>query len=145
MVQNRYTLPYQKELYMTNEELAKHWNISQEEVNRISKFINTNYKLDVVPVTDDSLEMWQGILYAYDPQNKYILMESKEKYASHDQAVLHWTRQIQNMEITPGQAKLMDVPVDAFRTIKPVNGYERVLEQTTSPVILNKFSKRQKG
>ena len=129
---------------MTNEELAKHWEVSLGEVNRISDFINKRYALDVIPVVDDSLKLWQGVMYAHDSQNKYILMESQDKFASRDQAILHWTKQIKNMKLTPGQAKLMKVPEDAFQVIKPVEGYERVLEQATTPVVLGKnFSKRQ--
>ena len=133
-----------KEQKMTNEELAKHWRFPQKEVERISALINDRYKLDILPTTEDSAKLWQGVMYAYDPHNKYILMESKDRFISRDQAILHWSRQIRNMKLTNGQAALMGVPVDAFRTIKPVDGYERVLKEATTPVILfGNFSKRQ--
>ena len=129
---------------MTNEKLVKHWKISLGEVKRISDFINKRYELDVIPVTDGSLKLWQGVMYAYDPKNKYILMESQDKFASRDQAILHWMKQVKNTKLSPGQAKLMGVPEDAFQVIKPIEGYERVLEQATTPIVLGKsFPKRQ--
>lgn len=124
---------------MTPKQLALHWRLSESEAEEISDFINTSYQLDIVPVADGAETFWQGIMYAHDLRNKYILMESQDKFASRDQAILHWTNQMHHQVIPSGQAKQMrsgrGIPTDAYLALKPVEGYERVLEQATTPAI----------
>ena len=128
---------------MTPKQLAQHWQISKTEAENISDFINNSYQLDVVPIAESTETFWQGVMYAHDPHNKYILMESQDKFASRDQAILHWTNQMHHHILPKDQAKLMrsghGVPTDAYLALTPVEGYERVIEQATTPVLrLNK-------
>ena len=123
---------------MTPKELAQHWQVSESEAENISEYINRFYKLDILPVKEDSKVFWKGVMYAFDPNNKYILMESKDQFISRDQAILHWTNQIQKRKIPLNQARQMrycqGVPTDAYVALKPVEGYERVIQQVTTPI-----------
>ena len=134
---------------MTPKQLAQHWRVSESEEENISDFINSSYQLDVIPVSGDSQLLWQGVMYAYDPHNKYVLMESQDKFASRDQAILHWTNQMHRRVIPSGQAKQMrsgrGVPTDAYLALKPVEGYERVLEQASTPAIILGKKSRQRN
>ena len=109
---------------MSPEELAKHWNVSLSEVQRISGFINSCYSVGIVPRTEDFCDVWKVILYAYDPRNKYVLMEDEGSYPDKVQAIIHGSRWAQNIKMTSGQAKNMGVPADAFLSLKPIEGYE---------------------
>ena len=123
---------------MTPKQLARHWQISDSEAEDISEFINRFYQLDVVALKEGSQILWQGVMYAFDPHNKYVLMESQEKYISRDQAILHWTNQIRHQLVPSGQAKQMrfghGVPTDVYLALKPVEGYDRVVEQMQPPI-----------
>ena len=118
---------------MTPEQLAEHWQVSVQEAEDISRFINRWYELDVVPVVERGKTMWQGRLYAYDPRNKYTLMESPEKYFSREEAVLKWTDYIHRYRLSSGQAQQMcshqGVPTDAYLALKPVAGYDRIARE----------------
>lgn len=131
---------------MTPKQLAEHWQISESEANNISGFINKFYELDVIPVNEGNQTFWQGVMYAYDPRNKYILMESDDKFISRDQAVLHWTNYVHQYQIPEGQAQQMrfgqGVPTDVFLALKPVDGYGRIMQQMQLSVKLNPFSKQ---
>ena len=124
---------------MTPKQLAMHWKVSDSEAENIFEFINKSYQLDVVPLKEDSQILWRGVMYAYDPRNKYILRESKEKYISRDQAIFHWTNQICRQLIPANQARQMrhgcGVPIDAYLALNPVEGYDRVIEQMQAPII----------
>ncbi len=113
---------------MTPKQLAKHWGISEVEAKNIADFINRSYELAVVPVSENSHTLWQGVVYAYDPKNKYVSRESNKKFSSREEAILQWTDQIRQHIIPEGQAKQMrsgmGVPVDVCIALKPVKGYE---------------------
>lgn len=113
---------------MTLQELAEHWKITESEAKNISDFINRWYELGIVPLTENGKTCWQGVLYAYDPRNKYILRESTQKFFSREEAIFSWTNQMWHCQISAGQARQMrsgqGVPTDVYLALKPVQGYE---------------------
>ena len=97
---------------MTLQELANHWEVSPKEAAEIVEFMNKRYSLEVRPVSKNT---WKWVLYAYDPRNKYLLMEPKQLFSTTADAI----RTAQGMKMTPGQAKLMGVPMDAWLALTP--------------------------
>jgi len=133
---------------MTPEQLAQHWQVSVQEAENISRFINQWYKLGVVPVFEKGETRWQGVLYAYDPRNKYILMKSDKKFVNQDRAVLYWTNYMHRYQISQGQAQQMrsgqGVPTDVYLALKPIEGYERIVQKTRSlNATLNRLMKEK--
>ena len=130
---------------MNLKELAKHWNVSQGEAERISEYVNSRYSAGIVSKTEDFCDGWKVLLYAYDHQNKYILMEDEGSFPDKHQAIIHGTRWAQNIKMTPGQAKIMGVPEDAFLALKPIEGFEKAWEEYKKPakVISHKPPKKR--
>lgn len=133
---------------MTPEQLAQHWQVSVQEAENIAHFINQWYELGVVPVFEKGETWWQGVLYAFDPRNRYILMESDKKFVNRDKAVLYWTNYMHRYQILEGQAQQMrsgqGVPTDAYLALKPVEGYERIVRETRSfNAVLNRLIKEK--
>ncbi|MGN0919937.1 MAG: hypothetical protein ACI4OR_04205 [Alphaproteobacteria bacterium] len=118
---------------MTPKQLAQHWHISEAEAQEISDFINRFYQLDVVPVSGKNQTLWQGVMYAYDPDHKYTLMESDKKFTNRERAILNWTNQMQHYKIPVGQARQMrcgqGVPTDVYLALNPVAGYEQIAQK----------------
>ena len=133
---------------MTPKQLAQHWQISESEAEDISNFINKFYQLDVIPVVEKSKTFWKGVMYAYDPHNKYILRESEKKFVNPDHAIVYWTDKMHNHKISDGQAKQMrsgqGVPTNVYLALKPVKGYERIVQKERSlNTLLNRLSKER--
>ena len=117
-----------KGVQMTNEELAQHWNISLEEVKNISNIINYLYSVELIPEHEAS-DIWKVVLRANDGRRNYILMEEGRSFSDKKQAIICGTKWAQNIKMTPGQAKLMGVPEDAYLTLRPIDGYQEIKEK----------------
>ena len=59
---------------MTEEELAKHWNVSLDEVKSISDFMNKNYCIYVGQNKKD--ELFYGLMYRMDEKHGPMLVVS---------------------------------------------------------------------
>ena len=123
-----------REFYMTNEELAMHWKVSLKDVRNISNIINYQYSVELISGRENSENVWQVVLRANDKENDYILMEEGSNFSDKDQAIVQGTRWARSIKMTPGQAQLMGVPVDAFLSLNPIKGYQEVVRKFMRPV-----------
>ena len=110
---------------MTNEELAQHWNISLREVQNISNIINYLYSVELISEHEVS-DIWKVVLRANDGRRNYILMEEGTSFSDKELAVIYGTHWARKIKMTPGQAKLMGVPEDAYLALRPINGYDEI-------------------
>ena len=112
---------------MIREKLAKHWNISREEVAHISDQINGLYSVRLRPKRKDFCDGWEVVLLAFDGKNWYTSMEMEEVFFERDQAILHGSQWARKIKMSKGQAEQMGLPEDAFLTLKPIDGYQGIL------------------
>ena len=132
---------------MTNEELAQHWNIPLREVINISNIINYLYSVELISEHKFS-DIWKVILRANDGRKNYILMEEGTCFSDKEQAIIHGTQWAQKIKMTPGQAKLMGVPEDAYLTLRPIKGYQEIKEKyfsSSAKKIYHYSSTKQRG
>ena len=111
---------------MTNEELAKHWNVSIDEVNRISNLINERYYLCLGQKKSDQL--WYGLLYEKVPEARPVreipeqiprlVASSVKGYKTENDAVDAINGCMDIIQIPEKRARLMGVPQDAFKSLK---------------------------
>ncbi|MBR3677054.1 MAG: hypothetical protein IKN71_07985 [Alphaproteobacteria bacterium] len=105
---------------MTDEELAKHWNISLEEVKSISEFMNKNYSLHVGK--DRKTGLYYGLIYRNDPKHGPMLaVSSKQGYRTSRDAADFLNSACDIMQMPEERAKMMKVPVDAYKVLKKID------------------------
>jgi len=104
---------------MTNEELAKLWNVSLDEVKRISDYMNKNYYLCVGKSRKDGL--FYGLMYRMDEKHGPMLALSlSQGYETPQKAADVFNKVFDKIEMPELRAKLMGVPVDAYKTLKKI-------------------------
>ena len=105
---------------MTDEELAKHWNVSLAEVKSISDFMNKTYSLQVGKSKKDGL--FYGLIYRMDKKHGPMLaISSKEGFKTPKAAAEFLNGVCDIMEMTQMRAELMNVPADAYKTLKKID------------------------
>ena len=123
---------------MTNEELAKHWNVSISEVERISKFINERYYLCLGQKGSDKL--WYGLLYEKVPEARplgeiperrpRLALSSKKGYKTAKEAAEFMNTCMDTVEMSKERARLMGIPKDAFRIVKKLDVFDKERDKT---------------
>ena len=105
---------------MTNEELAQHWNVPLSEVQSISDYMNNLYTLHVGKNRKDGL--FYGLMYRNDEKHGPMLaVSSKQGYKTPREAAEFLNEACDTMEMPEMRAELMDVPVDAYKTLKKID------------------------
>lgn len=119
---------------MTNEELAKHWNVSLEEAEDISKFINKSYSLHVGKSRKDGL--FYGLIYRMDKKHGPMLaVSSKRGYRTSREAVDFINSACDTMQMPEERAELLGVPADAYKALKKIDP-RTMASKTQTPNIL---------
>ena len=104
---------------MTNEELARHWNVSLSEVESISKFMNETYYLCVGQSKTDKL--FYGLMYEIDNKQRCRLaISTKQGFETSQEAEKFMNKCADAMQMPEGRAKLMGVPVDAYKALRKI-------------------------
>ena len=105
---------------MTNEELAAHWNVSLEEVQSISDFMNKNYSLHVGKSRKDGL--FYGLMYRMDEKHGPMLaVSTKQGYKTPKEAAEFFNAACDMMQMPDMRAELMGVPADAYKTLEKID------------------------
>ena len=105
---------------MTDEELAKHWNVALEEVKSISEFMNKNYVLTVGKKKDDGL--FYGLVFREDPKHGPMLaMSSNQGFETPREAAVFLNNVCDKIEMPETRAKLLGVPEDAYKALKKID------------------------
>ena len=109
---------------MTNEELAKHWGVSLEEVRRISDFMNSHYFLSVAKHKTTGL--FHGVMYEMredDGERLPSLVLSSEKgFKTKGEAAQYWNDCCDTWKMPKTRAEiLLRVPVDAFKALQKID------------------------
>ena len=105
---------------MTNEELAKHWNVSLEEVKRISDFMNKNFYFCLAQKKETKL--WHGRMYRMHispsgNRTPHLWCESKQGFKTPREAAQNWNK-LSDMIISESNPVELDVPKDAYKAIR---------------------------
>jgi len=105
---------------MTNEELAKHWDVSLEEVRRISDYMNHNYYFALAQHKETHL--WHGVMYRFHTspsgnRTPHLWTSSTKGFKTTREAVENWNKLTDDMVCGLNPA-LEGVPVDAYKAIK---------------------------
>lgn len=115
---------------MTDEELAKHWNVSLDEVKSISDFMNNNYFLCVGQNKKDKL--FYGLIYRMDEKHGPMLaVSTKQGYETAKEAADYMNNICDNLEFPEIKAELLGVPVDAYKTLKKIDTSDMVAKEKT--------------
>ncbi len=105
---------------MTNEELAAHWKVSLEEAQSISDYMNKTFSMHVGKSKQDGL--FYGLIYRIDERHGPMLtMSSKQGFDTPKEAADFMNETCDKMEIPAMRAKLMNVPVDAYKALKKID------------------------
>lgn len=105
---------------MTNEELAKHWGISLEEVGRISDYMNATYHFALG--RNKETKLWHGLMYKMHEspsgnRTPHLWTSSKQGFKTEQEAAEHWNALADTM-IRQSNPVLENVPADAYKAIK---------------------------
>ena len=106
---------------MTNEELAKHWGVSLDEVKSISDFMNAHYYLTVGRHKDTKL--WHGLMYEITDEEGALSREAlrTKGFKSELEAIQYWNKMVDDLRIPKVRAEMiMNVPQDAYRTLTKI-------------------------
>ena len=108
---------------MTNEELAKHWNTSVEEVKRISDFMNTHFYLGIARHRETGL--FHGVMYTLHESpsgNKtpLLVLSSNQGFATRIEAIQNWNNSKDSWQMPKMKAQLLGVPVDAYKALDKI-------------------------
>ena len=102
---------------MTNEELAKRWNVSLQEVESISKFMNDTYYLCVGQNKTDKL--FYGLMFEIDTKQRHrLVISTKQGFNTSKEAENFMNNSVDAMQMPEGRASLMGVPADAYKTLR---------------------------
>ena len=105
---------------MTNEELAKHWNVPLSEVESIADYMNKNYYLCVGKSKTDGL--FYGLMYRVDERHGPMLaLSSTQGYQTPKAAADFFNAICDKIEFPNLKAELMGVPVDAYKALKKID------------------------
>ena len=120
---------------MTNEELAEHWGVSLAEAKDISDYMNKNYYLCVGQHKKDKL--YYGLMFRVDEKHGPMLaVSSKQGYSTPKEAADHLNEVFDTVQLPEMRAKLMGVPVDAYKALKKID--TSAYTQTVDIFTLNK-------
>ena len=117
---------------MTNEELAKHWGVSLDEVKRISNIMNANFYCGIAQRRSDKL--FYGVMYTLHEtpsgsKTPLLLVSSKIGSQTETEAIQNWNKLLDRMALPKLRAKILGVPQDAYKTLikipEPVRTAER--------------------
>ena len=115
---------------MTEEELAKHWNVSLDEVKSISDFMNKNYCIYVGQNKKDKL--FYGLMYRMDEKHGPMLaVSAKNGCKTAKEAAVFFNNACDTMEMPKLKAELMGVPADAYKTLKKIDTSTMMTEEKT--------------
>ena len=112
---------------MTDEELAKHWNVSLEEVKSISDYMNKTYYLTVGKSKSNGL--YYGCLFKIEDERSRLVVSSNQGFATADEAAEFMSTKFDNLELPTMKAELMGVPVDAYKTLKKIELEQKSTEK----------------
>lgn len=116
---------------MTNEELAKHWNVPLSEVESIADYMNKNYYLCVGQKKTDGL--FYGLMYRVDEKHGPMLaLSSKQGYKTPEAAADFFNKTCDRIELPNLKAKLMGVPVDAYKALRKIDTGTTVTKERNS-------------
>lgn len=111
---------------MTDEELAKHWNVSLKEVKSIFDYMNKNYYLCVGK--DRKSGLYYGLIYRNDAKHGPMLaVSSKQGFRTSQDAADFINGACDTMQMPEERAKMMDVPADAYKALKRIKTYSQKL------------------
>ena len=105
---------------MTNEELAKHWGISLEEVKRISDFMNANYFFALAQ--NKETKLWHGVMYKMHEspsgnRTPHLWTSSTKGFKTEREAAEDWNK-LSDRIAQKSNPILFGIPVDAYKAIK---------------------------
>ena len=108
---------------MTNEELAKHWNTSLQEVKRISDIMNEAFYCGVSQSKTDHL--FYGVMFRWHispsgNRTPMLAASSKKGFPTEKEAVQNWNNLLDQVELPKLKAELMEVPRDAYKALKKI-------------------------
>lgn len=120
---------------MTNEELAKLWNVSLSEVESIADYMNKNFYLCVGKSKSDGL--YYGLMYRVDEKHGPMLaLSSNQGYRTPKMAADVFNKVFDRIELPNVKAELMGVPVDAYKALKKIDTKEwDMQEKVLAPVV----------
>lgn len=105
---------------MTNEELAAHWNVSLEEAQSISAYMNKMYSMLVGKSKKDGL--FYGLIYRMDEKHGPMLaLSSTQGFDTPKEAAIFMNEICDKMEMTKMRSELMNVPIDAYKALKKID------------------------
>ena len=105
---------------MTNEELAKHWGVPLSEAKDISDYMNKHYYLCIGKNKNDKL--YYGLMFRVDEKHGPMLaISSKQGYKTPKEAAERLNEVCDTVQLPEMRAKLMDVPVDAYKALKKID------------------------
>ena len=108
---------------MTYEELAVHWKCSIEKVKSISDYMNEHYCLLVAQHKETRL--YHGVIcenvYNEDHVTPEVRVSTNDGFKTPKEAAEFINSYIDNLELPGVRAKLMGVPVDAWKTLKKID------------------------
>ena len=108
---------------MTINELAEHWKVSLSEAESISKFMNETYYLCVGQNKNDKL--FYGLMYEIDNKQRCRLaISTKQGFNTSKEAEDFMNKCADAMQMPDGRAKLMGVPVDAYKALRKIGQEE---------------------
>lgn len=106
---------------MTNEELAKHWGVSLEEVKSISDFMNAHYYLTVGRHKETKL--WHGLMFEIGDKEGALPREvlRTKGFKSELETIQYWNKTVDDLKMPKIRAEMiLNVPQDAYKTLTKI-------------------------
>lgn len=116
---------------MTNEELAKHWGVSLQEVKRISNIMNANFYCGIAQRKSDKL--FYGVMYTLHEspsgsKTPLLLVSSKIGSQTETEAIQNWNKLLDRMALPKLRAEILGVPKDAYKALNKIPECVRVVQ-----------------
>jgi len=117
---------------MTNEELAKHWGVSLQEVKRIADIMNANFYCGIAQNKEDKL--FYGVMFRWHESpsgNKTPLLSSSSKKGvqTRVEAIRNWNSLLDQIQLPKLRAEMLGVPQDAYKALIKIPEPVRVAER----------------
>ncbi len=108
---------------MTNEELAKHWNVSLDEAKNISDFMNKTFYMTTGQKAGD--RTFYGCIYEKFRDGSIrpvftLSANSNSGFETEKEAIESLNKVPERIKIPDARARLMGVPQDAFIALKRI-------------------------
>ena len=105
---------------MTNEELAKHWGVSLQEVERISGIVNTHYHSAVGQ--HKKTKLFHPVLFKMHEAPSgaisfHLAVSCNKGFETEKEAARFWDELLDKMTI-PDVDNVWNIPADAFKALK---------------------------